>query len=145
MLEAWLSRGDRRLSEVVYGAWKRGAKFDSWQDQLNHQAWTDAFESAGLEPAFYTHRHRPLDEAFPWDHIDTTVRKKFLAEDYQWSLRAETREDCREQCFACGILPTFANLRRQNPGEIWQCPDVRSKGLKNNPEFISLEMVNGID
>jgi len=141
MLEAWLSRGDRRLSEVVFGAWKRGAKFDSWQDQLNHQAWTDAFDAAGLEPAFYTHRHRPLDEAFPWDHINTTVRKKFLAEDYLWSLRAETRVDCRDQCFACGVLPTFANLRRQNPGEIWQCPDVKSKRLKKDPEFVSLEKV----
>ena len=136
MLEAWLSRGDRRLSEVVFGAWQRGAKFDSWQDQLNYQAWTEAFGAAGLSPAFYTHRHRPLEEAFPWDHIDTTVRKKFLAEDYLWSLRAETRVDCRDQCFACGILPTFAELRRQNPGELWQCPDTKSNRQTNNPGFI---------
>src|SRR5688572_2319783 len=28
-LEAWLSRGDRRMAEVVYGAWKNGSKFDT--------------------------------------------------------------------------------------------------------------------
>lgn len=141
MLEAWLSRGDRRLSDVVFHAWKRGAKFDAWQDQLNFQAWMDAFNWVGLEPAFFTHRHRPLDEVFPWDHINTTVHKKFLVEDYQWSTRAETRVDCRDQCFACGILPTFADLRRQNPGKVWQCPDVKSKRPRSKNEFISLESV----
>jgi radical SAM superfamily enzyme YgiQ (UPF0313 family) len=142
LLEAWLSRGDRRLAEVVYGAWQRGAKFDSWQDQLNFKAWTDAFDAAGLSPSFYTHRPRPLDEAFPWDHIDTTLRQEFLAEDYQWSLRAQTRVDCREQCFACGILPTFADLRRQNPGKIWQCPDVKSNRKDYDREFFSPDEVN---
>jgi hypothetical protein len=52
------------------------------------------------------------------------VRKKFLFDDYLGSQRAETRQDCRESCFACGILPTFAELRRGNPGDVWKCPDV---------------------
>ncbi|MCL4823382.1 MAG: hypothetical protein KJZ57_04100 [Anaerolineales bacterium] len=34
--------------------------------------------------------------------------------------------DCRLNCYACGILPTFADLRRDNPGEGWKCPDVKS-------------------
>jgi radical SAM superfamily enzyme YgiQ (UPF0313 family) len=141
MLEAWLSRGDRRLSDVVYHAWKRGAKFDAWQDQLQYQAWMEAFDVVGLDPSFYTHRQRTLEEAFPWDHISATIRKKFLVEDYKWSTRAETRVDCRDQCFACGILPTFADLRRQNPGDIWQCPDVKSKRPANRNELIPLERV----
>lgn len=126
-LEAWLSRGDRRLAEVVYGAWERGAKFDAWGEHFNYQAWMEAFESAGLDPAFYTHRQRPLDEVFPWEHLSTTLRKKFLTQDYLWSLDGKIRIDCREQCFACGILPTFADLRRDNPGEAWQCPEVKNK------------------
>jgi len=129
-LEAWLSRGDRRLAEVVYGAWKRGAKFDAWGEHFNYEAWMEAFEAAGLDPAFYTHRHRPLDEVFPWEHLSTTLRKKFLTQDYLWSLEGKIRIDCREQCFACGILPTFADLRRENPGDGWQCPEVKNKRVK---------------
>jgi radical SAM family uncharacterized protein len=129
MLEAWLSRGDRRMSEVIYQAWKRGAKFDAWSDHFRYSSWLDAFDSVGLDPAFYTHRERPIDETFPWEHISTSVRKKFLTEDYLWSLQGKTRVDCRERCFACGILPNFAELRRQNPGEVWQCPEVKSKRL----------------
>ncbi len=31
-LEAWLSRGDRRMAEVIYSAWKNGSKFDAWDE-----------------------------------------------------------------------------------------------------------------
>ena len=47
LLEAWLSRGDRRLSEVIYQAWKNGAKFDAWQDQFRYAAWLQAFAADG--------------------------------------------------------------------------------------------------
>jgi radical SAM family uncharacterized protein len=129
MLEAWLSRGDRRMAEVVYQAWKRGAKFDAWKEHFRYDLWQEAFAAVGLEPGFYTHRERPIDETFPWEHISTSVRKKFLTEDYLWSLQGKTRVDCRERCFACGILPTFADMRRLNPGEVWQCPEVKSKRI----------------
>jgi radical SAM family uncharacterized protein len=130
MVEAWLSRGDRRMAEVVFQAWKLGAKFDSWGDCFRYDLWLEAFERVGLDPAFYTHRERPIDETFPWEHINTSVRKKFLTEDYLWSQQGKTRVDCRERCFACGILPTFADLRRINPGEVWQCPEVKSKRIR---------------
>jgi len=130
MLEAWLSRGDRRMSEVIYKAWKLGAKFDAWGDHFQYDIWIEAFSKTNLDPLFYLHRERPIDEVFPWDHIDSTLRKKFLTEDYLWSLRGKTRIDCREQCFACGILPTFADMRRLNPGDVWQCPEVKSKRIR---------------
>lgn len=97
---------------------------------LNFNAWISAFETAGLEPSFYTHRTRLIDETFPWEHISTTVRKKFLTEDYLWSQRGQTRVDCRKRCFACGILPTFSDLRQINPGDVWKCPEVTPKASR---------------
>jgi radical SAM family uncharacterized protein len=129
MLEAWLSRGDRRMAEVIYSAWRAGALFDAWGEHFRYDAWMEAFGSTRLKPEFYTHRQRPIDETFPWEHISTTVRKKFLTEDYLWSMEGKTRVDCRERCFACGILPTFADLRRANPGDVWECPEVKSKRI----------------
>lgn len=126
LLEAWLSRGDRRMADVVYRAWKNGARFDAWQDQYNFDAWLNAFDAAHLDPAFYTHRTRYLDEVFPWDHISTGVRKKYLLQDFLLSQEQQTRMDCRLHCFACGILPAFAGLRRENPGASWACPEVKS-------------------
>jgi radical SAM family uncharacterized protein len=129
LLEAWLSRGDRRMAEVIFTAWQNGASFDAWQEHFRYPVWLEAFAAHGLDPEFYTHRERPIDEVFPWEHINSSVRKKFLTEDYLWSLQGKTRVDCRERCFACGILPTFADLRSQNPGEVWQCPEVKTKKI----------------
>ena len=122
--EAWLSRGDRRLSEVIVQAWENGSRFDAWQEHFDYEIWIQAFAAAGLDPDFYITRERDENEAFPWDHIDTGVRKSFLLQDYQWSLEGITRPDCRDECFACGILPTYNALRHENPGELWLCPEV---------------------
>ena len=135
-LEAWLSRGDRRLAEVVYTAWQNGAKFDAWHEGRAYEKWIAAFEEHGLDPLFYTHRQRRTDEVFPWEHITAAVRKNFLFQDFRQSLEGQIRVDCRLNCFACGILPTFANLRRENPGDVWKCPDVKSP-LSLNPSSMS--------
>lgn len=135
-LEAWLSRGDRRMAEVVYAAWKGGSKFDAWDEGKKYEAWMQAFEEHELDPLFYTHRQRRTDEVFPWEHITAAVRKNFLFQDFRQSLEGQIRVDCRLNCFACGILPTFANMRRENPGDVWKCPDVKSP-LSTNPSAMS--------
>ncbi|MBL8101366.1 MAG: TIGR03960 family B12-binding radical SAM protein [Anaerolineales bacterium] len=135
LLEAWLSRGDRRMADVIYSAWKNGAKFDAWDEGKKSEAWLPAFEEHGLDPAFYTHRQRRTDEVFPWEHITAAVRKNFLFQDFRMSLEGQIRVDCRLNCFACGILPTFANLRRENPGEGWKCPDVKTPARKIDIEL----------
>jgi radical SAM family uncharacterized protein len=131
MVEAWLSRGDRRLAEVVYQAWLHGAKFDAWKDQHDFQAWMNAFDKVGLNPDFYTHRERNVTEVLPWDHISTSVRKQFMVQDLFRSQEGETMDDCRHSCYACGVLPTFADARREHPGEGWGCPDVSPRGKKS--------------
>ncbi|WKZ48926.1 MAG: TIGR03960 family B12-binding radical SAM protein [Anaerolineales bacterium] len=135
-LEAWLSRGDRKMSEVVYSAWRNGSKFDAWQEGKKYDVWMSAFEQHGLDPLFYTHRQRRTDEVFPWEHITAAVRKSFLFQDFRQSLEGQIRVDCRLNCFACGILPTFAQTRRENPGDVWKCPDVKSPARKENSDAI---------
>ena len=139
-LEAWLSRGDRRMSEVIYSAWQNGSKFDAWGEGQRYEAWMKAFEEHGLDPLFYTHRQRRTDEVFPWEHITAAVRKNFLFQDFRQSLEGQIRVDCRLNCFACGILPTFANMRRENPGDVWKCPDVKTPGSTNKLAQSSLKL-----
>ncbi len=140
--EGFLSRGDRRLCRVIERAWQMGCKFDAWQDQHQHDKWLQAFDEAGLDPWFYTHRERGTDEVFPWEHIDVAVHKKFLIEDYLMSIKGETRVDCRDRCFACGILPKFKDTRAETPAEAWECPPVkpisaRKRGTPNDAERIA--------
>ncbi|MFC1958659.1 TIGR03960 family B12-binding radical SAM protein [Chloroflexota bacterium] len=104
LLEAALSRGDRRLGQVIYRAWKLGCVFDSWGEYFNYENWLRAFDEVGLEPGFYAQRQRSLDELLPWAHIDVGVTTGFLKKEYQCSLKARETRDCRtEVCNACGL------------------------------------------
>lgn len=127
LLEALLTRGDRRLADVIQTAWQNGTKFDAWDEGFRWQAWLEALDRHNLNLAFYTHRPRRSDEILPWDHISNAVRKKYLLEDFHRSLEGEIRIDCRQQCYACGILPVFADARRANPGAYWKCPEIRPR------------------
>ncbi len=118
LLEAVLSRGDRRLGAVVQRAWELGARFDAWDEHRDQDAWMRAFAEAGLAPDFYAHRQRPPDEIFPWEVVSTGVRIEFLLAEYRRSQRGETREDCREHCHGCGILGAYGN----DWSEEWRCP-----------------------
>jgi radical SAM family uncharacterized protein len=123
LLEAWLSRGDRRLTKVIYSAWKNGAKFDAWQDHFNFSAWQDAFQHANLTPEFFSHRERKEDEIFPWDHIDMGVSKDFLFREWMKSKTGRVTSDCRDQCQSCGIIPYFLQIKGKIPDIKWRCPE----------------------
>jgi radical SAM family uncharacterized protein len=104
LLEAALSRGDRRMGKVIHDAWRAGSAFDAWDERFNYQNWRDAFARNKLEPGFYAHRERSLDELLPWSHIDVGVSPEFLKREYQRSLKGEETADCRQQaCNACGL------------------------------------------
>ena len=49
LLEAMLSRGDRRLGAVIERAWRLGARFDAWNELLDLGAWQTALAEAGLD------------------------------------------------------------------------------------------------
>ena len=141
VFEGVLTRGDRRMAAVVERAWRKGATFDAWQNHFRRDAWQEAMAEEGLDPAFYSHRRRPIDEVFPWEHIDVAVTRRFLTGDYLMSQRQETRIDCRHHCFACGILPKLKDLRRETPPEAWECPPVTSVAERRGKRGIELPVV----
>ena len=104
LLEAAVSRGDRRLGRVIHRAWQLGAHFDGWSEHFNYEIWLRAFEEAGLEPGFYAQRQRPPDEPLPWAHIDTGITPSFLKSEYEFALEGRETPDCRlAACNTCGL------------------------------------------
>jgi radical SAM family uncharacterized protein len=103
-LEAALARGDRRLGRVIKLAWEAGCVFDAWSDCFNFGKWQEAFKAAGLDPAFYARRERPLDEVLPWSHISTGVSIAYLKREWQRAASGEVTPDCRsDKCQGCGL------------------------------------------
>ncbi|MEW6088045.1 MAG: TIGR03960 family B12-binding radical SAM protein [bacterium] len=103
-LEAVISRGDRRIGNVILSAWRKGARFDSWDEHFNFSLWMDAFKENNLDPGFYVNRKRSYDEVFPWDHIDTGVNKEYLMSEHKKSKDAKITLDClKSGCNNCGM------------------------------------------
>ncbi len=108
IIEGMLARGDRRLSQVIHGAWQKGCKFDSWSEYFRYDLWLEAIEENGIDLDFYTTRLRPYTEVFPWDFIDIGVRKEFLQSENEMAKRGLLTNDCRDGlCNDCGICPSF--------------------------------------
>lgn len=103
LIEAVLARGDRRLSDVIYTAWKNGCKFDSWGEHFKFDVWIDSFKQCGLDPEFYACRKREYDEIMPWEHMDYYVSKDFLIRENKRAREFKTTPNCCEKCSACGV------------------------------------------
>lgn len=101
-LEGVFARGDRRLSKVLELAWKKGCKFDSWDDHFDFDKWMEAFDEAGLDRSFYANRRRDFDEILPWDHLDYGISKKFLMNENKKAHESVTTPHCRIKCAGCG-------------------------------------------
>ncbi len=122
IMETFLTRGDRRIGDVVERAWELGAKLDAWGEHYKFAAWQQAFHELDLDMDWYLYRDRDLEETLPWDHISAGLHKEFLHEEYRNTFRGGVVDDCREHCFSCGILGNFKEERRETKDDAWCCP-----------------------
>lgn len=104
MLEGVLARGDRRVSKIVYDAYKAGCIYDSWSEHFKYDLWMKAFEDNNMDPLFYTSRERDFEEILPWDFIDVGVTKKFLKREYERAVSEKITPNCRQACSGCGAM-----------------------------------------
>lgn len=103
-LEGVFSRGDRRLGKVLLNAYKRGCRFDAWDDKFNFQAWFDSFAECDIDPNAYL-RERNTDEVLPWDHISSLIEKRFFINEWRKALAGQITPDCRRaKCHLCGVV-----------------------------------------
>ena len=119
LLEAVLSRGDRRIGKAIYYAWQSGCTFDAWDERFNYDIWLRAFNESGIDPHFYAQRERSLDEILPWNHIDIGLTTDFLKREYQRALNSQETTDCHHgPCNACGLerQQILCQRKHQHPG-----------------------------
>ena len=121
-LEALLSRGDRRLADVIERAWADGARFDAWTELFDVRRWQGALDACGLDAAFYLSRTRHRDEIHPWSIIDAGISDAFLWNEWERALSGRLSPDCREQCHGCGITVAFAAEHSMIDPSVWGCP-----------------------
>ncbi len=88
--QALISRGDRRVGDMLLLAHRRG--------------WPQALRDSPVNPDFFVYRERAPEEVFPWDFLDHGLKKEYLWEEYQLALAGRQSPPCRpEVCRRCGV------------------------------------------
>ena len=102
VIEGILSRGDRKIADVIEDVWRNGGRLEAWSDFFVYDRWIEAMKKCGLDLDFYAYRERGADEVLPWDMISVGVRKSHLLHEREMAYKSELSPDCRKQCSGCG-------------------------------------------
>lgn len=107
-LEGILSRGDRRLADVVETAFRKGGIFASWVEGFRLEPWLEALKECGIAADDCIGPRNP-EGPLPWDHLEAGVSREFLLRERRRALEAKTTDDCRyNACRQCGSCDTKA-------------------------------------
>ncbi|SFB99201.1 TIGR03960 family B12-binding radical SAM protein [Streptomyces aidingensis] len=120
IVEGLLSRGDRRVGEVIRAVWEAGGRFDGWREFFSYDLWMESAARVlpryGVDVDWYTTRERGYEEVLPWDHLDSGLDKDWLWEDWQDALDEQELDDCRwTPCFDCGVCPAMGTEIQVGP------------------------------
>lgn len=154
VLEGILARGDRRLGPVIERAYRRGARFDSWEDRLRLDLWQEALSREGILPETFLGTI-PLTGRLPWDHFDVGLEDGFLAREYRKALANRLSPPCgkavgqfvhhttlagaqkdsrRLVCYDCGIACDMTSMRERRIDALAALPLPDPPTLTPNPE-----------
>ncbi|MCA9176283.1 MAG: TIGR03960 family B12-binding radical SAM protein [Planctomycetales bacterium] len=81
LLEGVLSRGDRRVADVIELAWRRGARLDSWNEHFEPSRWWQAIADVGLDVDVALHEPYEMGARLPWDHVNVKYGRPFLEKE----------------------------------------------------------------
>jgi len=132
-VEGILSRGDRKLADVIELAWKKGARFDGWDEQFDFATWEAALDELHVDREMYL-QTRPTDARLPWDHLDVGLAEGFLAWEYRRAVKNRLSPPCGKPnktllhhtniedaeadqrklvCYDCGIACDLTEMREE--------------------------------
>ena len=96
-LQTLLSRGDRRTAPILE---RLAAEPDAWWSTLKRLR---GARTEIVDPDRFVHRAYPLDAVLPWDFIDHSVDKRYLAAERRKALAEVETPPCdTATCHTCG-------------------------------------------
>lgn len=121
MLEGLFSRGNKDVGDIILKAYKKGARFDAWEDHLkeNMQFWNEAFEQANFDVKAWIYRNWDINEKLPWDTVSLGASKEFYKKEWQKSKESRLTPKCENTCsHPCGICNKKNNVTVYAPNEL---------------------------
>jgi radical SAM family uncharacterized protein/radical SAM-linked protein len=153
-LEGVMSRGDRKVCDVIERAWHKGARFDGWGSHLKYREWLEAMDELGLDKEVY-YRTIPLDSKLPWGHIHVGVEPDFLKQEYKRALKDRLSPPCGKPfrakvhhtnladheaderkliCYSCGVACDMKQMREERKDYLLQLNAIERPEVAPDPE-----------
>ncbi len=133
LVEGVFARGDRRVGRALELAYRRGARFDGWDETFDFLRWMEVFRDAGIDPGAFLGTI-PVEVRLPWDHIDIGLEPGFLVDEYRKALKDKLSPPCgkpfgkllhhtneaealadgrRLVCYDCGIACDLGEMKEE--------------------------------
>ena len=91
------------MAQVIYSAYRNGARYDCWNEHFNWDIWEKAFEEHGIDFRL-NQRKRDFEDPLPWDVIDMGIVKGYFRKERKRADQLATIPDCKwGECSHCGI------------------------------------------
>ncbi|MBQ0039806.1 MAG: TIGR03960 family B12-binding radical SAM protein [Treponema sp.] len=139
ILEGLLSRGDERAGKVIYSAYKKGVRFDAWDEYLreNFGKWQEAFNEADYDVLGNIYKEWSFEEELPWSGVSLGPGPNFYKKEWEKSKASVLTPKCTSNCdHKCGICNTAEKVEVYTPEKI----ESVSSSLQNKT-IIAPEMV----
>ena len=107
MLEAAMTRGDKKFGKLIYALYKKGAYLTSWDEYLEYDQWRETAAECGISFEEEASRQYEKDEVLPWEVIDMGIPRSWFEQEYEKALRAENTIPCEFNCVKCGVCTNF--------------------------------------
>ncbi|MCK4359712.1 MAG: TIGR03960 family B12-binding radical SAM protein [Candidatus Cloacimonetes bacterium] len=103
ILEAVISRGDRKIGNLIYDAYQDGAIFDAWDEHFDYSHWLKSAEKNNINFEDYTGQ-REINKKLCWSYIDCGINEDFLKREFEKAKEEIISLDCRKnECQNCGM------------------------------------------
>ena len=158
-IEGVLARGDRRLADVLEEVYTRGARFDSWEERLRWDIWTDVLRERAVDVGMFLGTI-PVDGRLPWDHLDLGLEDGFLLREYRKAMQNRLSPPCGKAvgqfihhtnlddahadtrklvCYDCGVACDLSTMREERFVYLSQLSAKSRREPKERPAVVTPE------
>ncbi|NOY87955.1 MAG: TIGR03960 family B12-binding radical SAM protein [FCB group bacterium] len=120
LLQGLLGRGGRKMNDVIITAYKKGCRFDGWNENFDFQKWSDAFQENNID-INDLQKPIPFDAPLPWSFIHKGIsiehlkkerhRTSVQLKEYSSHFKSETTQQSNDYGIAYGRSRKKINLR----------------------------------
>lgn len=104
LLESVISRGDRRVGDIIHDAWRAGCTFDAWDEKFQPSVWHETARKHGATLEELACTAREVGSEQPWEVIHIGLHNWWLIKEWEKAMAVLQTPPCTENlCHACGV------------------------------------------